>query len=574
MYNGILVYYDEFLLNNYIVIQNIETRLFPKVANSYQGLPHRSGTKPLYSVYGQISVKIDYTIKHNVLETKDVLNRILFTRTDKPLKLGDQLDRHLMCRLDGDTKLSSRVIASEGTLEFLSPNHYWSATKGFSAFQTDSEGRVVIENKGSAPTEPIITIEFKSDCGYIALVAPNGYLSLGNPKEIDNIPVPPTEFAINHKFTNSPGWTKITDGAAMIPDYIKLSSLGTAKHDAHGMFVDTSTLGTTEQWNGHMYARNFVMGSAEIEADNFILETSMDIYDNSGKRDRTTATLIVVMDQNNVPMMSTSIYDISSDKNELVVTFKVPDFTKPNHSKIIYSGKLNRLNGKIQMSKSGSKFEWIVNDTSTTTVNTSRPIEENDIVQLNNNVRHIYSWTGVKLPLDTRIIGQDLRVFEIRNSPAGRYGLRNVRYGYVEGFFNAEDIKQASASTVTTKPTTLKHLIDDQAQAQYRPYKVVIWQAKWGATLPYNISRIKEMTVKRLYTTDKLEIENTFKAGDQLIIDNREERILLNGLEFTGFVDVDSRFFDVDGGYSELVIQPSEWANMPNAIVELESRWF
>lgn len=575
------VYYDGYNLADYMDITSVLPSVMPPTSNVYLGLPHRSGTKSQYNLYGQLRVDVQGTIKHNVLEAKDQLAKILHTRTDKPLVIGDQPERYLMCKPDGVTPLSSRYVAADVTLRFVSPDYFWRHTEGFKRASFDSSGRIIADNLGTAPTKPIVNVTFPSDCGYLAIVGANGFVSLGNAKEEDAINVPPSEYAVNDPMTSTTGWQRITNAQTLINDYIKLTSAGTAKHDSQGMQLNVSTLGTSDQWHGHAYSKDFAIGQAERYADNFNLRSAVEIADLSGNRNRSMAMLIVVMDENNNAIMTTSVYDVSGDKNELTVTFKVNDPSKDKHSKIIHTAKMPRLNGYINMEKSGNKFSWIVHNEATTQATPSNKVlRNNEIVHLTAGANTIYNWEGRKLTLDARIKGEPLRVGQelavADNTPnKGRYLLRNVRYGYVEGFFDPKDIKETTSTQQTSvNPQTVRHTITDNGLAQFRPYKVFVWQAKWGATTPYSQFNINDLKVQRLYTTNKLELPNTFMAGDTLTVDFIEGEILHNGREYEGYLDVDSRFFDVDGGQTELELYPSAWAGMPTATLDIESRWF
>ena len=171
-------------------------------------------------------------------------------------------------------------------------------------------------------------------------------------------------------------------------------------------------------------------------------------------------------------------------------------------------------------------------------------------------------------------MGHDLKIFEIRNATSGKYGVRNVRHGWVEGFFNADDfVETTTTGTTITTPQSVKHTIRDNGLAQLRPYKVFIWQAKWGASQPYTNFTVKNLRVLRKYSSETIEIDNTFIKGDNLIIDNQMGQIVLNGKPYEGYVDYASRFFTIDGGTSEVAIVPSSWATMPSGTVTFESRW-
>ena len=571
-------YFDDYALHDHCDIIRIRKRLQPPITNDYLINPNVHGAFYRKSTFGQQVVEIEIRIRNNVLFHMDELNKILYRRGNKKLFFPDQPDRYLLCKLNGEVEPSSRYGNSTMTLEFISPDYFWRPTAGKTFVEFDSNGRAVVNNLGTAPTPITLEVDFSSDCGYLGATGPDEFISLGNIEEKDKTPVPRSEYAMNEEMHEVNTWTRQTNASALIPDYIKISSAGTAKHDQWGMLLDPSTLGNSDQWHGHAYMRNFDMGTAEREADNFNLRSRVDIADLSGKRNNTMAMLVVVMYQNNIPIMTTSIYDVSGDKNELTVTYKIRD--TGNRSKIIHSAKIPRLNGFINMEKSGNVFTWVTHNNATTTAtSTTRTLKTNDIVNLTSTANTIYDWNGRKLRLDSRIKGEPLRVgqeLSAANGTAnqGRYLLRNVRYGYVEGFFDPQDIKQTTvAGQSSSKEKTIRHTITDSSLAQLRPYKVFVWQGKWGATTPYSKFSLNSVVVQRRYTVDALEIENTFMAGDQLIVDGETGQVYKNGKIFEGYHDWDSRVITVDGGPSEISILPSDWANMPTGRAIYESRW-
>lgn len=573
------VFYDGYDLSEYMTIRKVLPYILPEVNNAFTGLPHLSTRYPLYSTYGQAVVEIEATIKRDINHNRDKLAGILAVREEKKLVIGDQRDRYLMCRIDGSSNLSSRFFAGTVTLKFISQDSFWRSNQGYEQRSFDQYGFVPAENKGNAPTPPIIDIQFTGDCGHISVVSPNHFISLGNKARQNITPVPATEFAITSALTSFSGWTRQTNAQNWIPDYKKISSAGTGRIADGGFSINPSTLGTGDQWHGHAYTRNFSVGAAgEMQADNFVLDTELGIFDLSGYSNRTIATLIVVMTADNKPIMTTSIYDVGSARDELTVTFKVPETRsgREKFSRIIHTGRMKQLNGYVQMKKNNDTFSWeVYNKASNSSSTETKTLKVGDIVHLTSDARTIYDWNGRALNLDRRIIGEALRVTQVRNSPKGRYRLSNVRGGYVEGFFEPDAIKETTVTRQSiVAPQTIRHSIRDGNLAQLRAAKVFIWQAKWGNTTPYSQHSLKRLTVKRNNGTVAIPPPNTFMAGDRIVIDNEQGRILYNGKQFEGTVDVASRFFTIDGGVTELALLPEAGASMPNAQVKVESRWF
>lgn len=563
-------FFDDFPIHDHGIIQSIQTRLMAPVTNSYLSNPNVDGAKFRNSRLGQLSIEIVITIERDVSYNLDQLRKILFTRDNRRLVIGDQPHKYLMCKLEGDITPSSRYKYSEFTLKFTSPDYYWGAVNGRTeTFFRYAEGRVTLDNKGTAPTPVSFEVNFISDCGYIGIVGPERYYSIGNLREEDKIPVQPSEYALNDDMGELPGWQRITDAQNYIPDYIGMTSLGTAVSDEWGMNLDPSLSGSDDKWNGHAYMKTFDKGAAEVEARNFDSMNRVNFTDNSGTRTNTMAALVVVMDDNNTPIMTTSVYDVSFDKNELVVTCKIHD--KNKRSKIIHTGKLSNLDGYIKMTKLGSKFDWEIYNSKSVT-NETKALAVGDIVHLKSDVKDVWHTDGRKLNFDQSVINQRMRVEGYRSGNNGNYLLHSVDTGWPVGYFTASQIKEATVNT-DSGPQLVKHSIVDSSLGQLKATKVFVWMAKWGTGGKYSRFSINSTVVKRLYTVDSLEVANTFMAGDKLEINGRTSEILLNGKTFEGFVDVDSRPIYIDGGKTEIAVHKSQWALMPVIRAFHESRW-
>lgn len=564
------VFYDDYPIHDYAVIKSIRTKFMPPITNNYWSNPNVDGARYRQSTLGQISVEIDLFIEDDVLYNLDQLRKILFTRENKILVIGDQKEKYLLCKLEGDITPSSRYKHSEFTLKFISPNAYWSSTAGPIETQFRyTTGRVVLENKGTAPTPVSFEVNFVSDCGFLSIVGPDRAISVGNIKEQDKIAVQPSEYALNEEMHTVSGWQRISNAQNYIPDYVGLTSLGGSKHDEWGMLLDPNISSNPDVWNGHAYMRRFDKGAAEVEARNFELMSRVDINDNSGTKTNTMAMLIVVMDDNDIPIMTTSVYDASFDKNELIVTCKIHG--KNKKSNIIHTGKLSNLNGYIKMNKMGTKFDWEIYN-SKSVVNETKALAVGDIVHLKSDVKDVWHTDGSKLRFDQSVINQRMRVEGYRSGNNGNYLLHSVDTGWPVGYFNANQIKEATINS-ETGPQTVKFSVFDSSLAQLKPTKVFVWMAKWGSGGAYSKFSLNSVVVKRIYTTTSLEIENTFMAGDKLEINGRTSEVLLNGKTFEGLIDVDSRPIYIEGGKTELALVKSSWAVMPLVKAYHESRW-
>ena len=564
------VFYDGFRLTEYFTVRRIQPSLSAPVNNNFLGMNHLSGANFKYSTLGQIKIDIEITIKDDVRRSLDELNRILFTREPKRLVISDTPERFLLCKLDGEVKFNSRFIASDATLSFISPNHYWEPTEDDKKFYMDAEtGRILLDNGGTAPTQPAFNVEFTSDCGYLGLVSPNGFITLGNPKELDAIALPKTEFALNEEMHNLTGWTRLNNVENQITDYMKITSRGQAKFDEFGTLVDKTTFtGIADHWQGHAYTKPFNQGQVDRVADNFKLRSRLVMQDLSGKRTNTGALLIVILDTDNKPIMTTSIYDVSSDKNQLSTSFKVNSFKAgdPNHSTIIHTGSLAGMNGFIDMEKSGNRFSWLIHTDSVTT--TPIELKTGDYVHLKSSATH--AETGHRIRADYK--GRTYRIGASKMSN-GRLTYRLDIDQWPIYWIYATDIVEYGRTTANQQQKQIRHTITNNNLAQMNPAKVLIWQGVWGAGNPYSKFSLNSVVINRLYSTNSRDIENLFRPGDTLYINNETGDILHNGSTFQGFKDYDSRFFDIDYGGTEIQVIKSDWASLPMVSATVKERY-
>ncbi len=363
-------FYNDFEFTQFCIINNVSPILTAPRGNSFFINPNVSGSDFRRSILGQIKLEIDITIPRNVMENLDQLNKIFAVSEPKKLYLSDRYDRYLSCIVDGEIKLSSSNKLGKAKITVISPDYYWRSRAGYIETKFN-DSSLIVDNKGTAHTPPIFDVHFKSDCGYLNIISPEGYIALGNPLQGDGVDLPPIEMALTDTFKTSnnklPTWTQVKNAETYIPDYIKMSSQGTGSVNADGMTLNTATVGSDDKWHGHAIIKKFDTGEFEQTADNFELSSRVDVS-NMGGTSNTCAMLIVVMDSDNKPIMTTSVYDVSNGKNELTVTFKIPEENNPMRSKIIYTGKLNVLNGYIKMSKQGNRFGWEVYSDKTTHV--------------------------------------------------------------------------------------------------------------------------------------------------------------------------------------------------------------
>ena len=226
------VFFDGFELTQYILVKRVVPTTANRI-NNYSVHSHNSGRKHLYSKEEGLGITIEAYIRDDVMRARDELVKILYgANSQAELYLSDYPDRALICRFDGNIKPTSRFRNAGLSLTFLSDKPYWVARAPRKSVKANNQGIITANNVGTYKTLPKFIVKFKSECGYLAFVSPNGYIGLGNAKELDKIPVPPSEWAINDgNLETLDGWSHIGNLENYVTDYNKMSSKGRAGTD-------------------------------------------------------------------------------------------------------------------------------------------------------------------------------------------------------------------------------------------------------------------------------------------------------------------------------------------------------
>lgn len=564
------VYFDEYELNRYCEI----IKVLPNVASSD----------------GHLEVEVDIAMVEDVMQNLDELNKILFTKEPKKLVISDYPDRYLSCQLSGGIKMSSRFFMAQTTLKFVSEDKYWRSTKGELAVESDMTGTFEVVNNGTAPAVPKFKVTFPSECGFLAITAPNGYIALGDKGEKDRIYLPRQIVALDEKLDqNSINSFEKVSNDSLIPDYKKLSlNTGVTGYSSTGLSLKKSESPKDGYyWNSVGFQKKFRESAyGDVEGESFKLRANLMLYDASGTTAHTGMYLIVVMTDDNKPIMSTSVYNVEGNTNEVIVTAKINTLTGDRKSsKIIKTAKfISGYNGNIVMQKEGSTFSWVFNSgkkqEETITVGQDEGFYIGNTVYIKNSARYGYHDNGTRYSIADFTRGRPNVIKEKRTFQGKTQfmiSFQNTRIYWM----NEEDLTKDRSGVGQTKQTrtqqgesVVRHYTWNNELATLKPDKLVVVAGVWDNTAPFTHALLSDVTVQKIYGDNKFkEITNVFNAGDVLTIDNSTSDILLNGSTFTGLVDYDSRFFDIDFGKNELQMTVSDWAKMPKGKLYFEERY-
>ena len=541
-----------------------------------------------------IEVDIEITIKDDINYNLDMLNRILYTREPKELIISDNPNRYVLASFKGPLKLSSRFSGADAKLSFVANSKYWKSLNEPKVFSSDFNSEMVVTNNGTAPTSLLIEVDFPSDSGYFSIVSPNGFLQLGDSKQMDTGTKPKTERVLLDKFDTDEAWTKITSNShstgLWVPDYQKLNIGSGTSHVLQSWlrFKQSTTPKEGYYWNAWGYYKNFT--SKELvpaENNNWRLTSELALYDRSGTYNGTGMFLIIVMDDQNRPIVTTSVYNESNSNNNAYFSAKVNDFSGGinNKSKIIYNHEFQGgFNGMITMRKDGDEFTWEFKNKLEINSSISKPTMERfkigDTVYIKNSASSYYHDNFSKLPILNFTRGRANKITEKRTYQGKTQfcissGGTRVAWLFEEDLTaNKSGVGNTRTESVRISKSTKSYSYRSAQLSKLIASKVVIIGGTWDKQPALNASGISNVCVDRLNSGSTFfDIDNTFNQGDRLVINNATGEILLNDTSYQGLLDYNSRFFELDYGDTELSILKSDWAQMPNVKVKVEERY-
>lgn len=564
-----------------------------------------------------LSVEMDITIIDDVQRNIDMLNRILFTKEPAKLVIGDQPDRYLLCQLDGGIKFGSRFLKSDAKLKFKSEDKYWRSIEGEIGYRMDNEGRFIVDNRGTAPAVPYFKFDFNSESGFLGIITPNGYKTIGNPDEKDKLDIPEQETALNEEMhesdmsdwdpitTNDYDW-KLVDGIWLshppagatitdtlkgpwVPDYNKLNiGTGDPKFTEWGIGLKQSTRPKAGYyWNAWGYRRTFDEGVGTKSVNgNFRSDSRVIFEDNGGNNNGTGMLLIILMDTNNKPIMTTSIYNIDSNNNAAMFSAKVNTLTGDRTaSKIIKEARFPKgFNGGVRMEREGDRFRWSWDSNKDQgSTSSSAPIIEKfnigNTVYIMNTTQYYWHTNGTRYNVASFTRGRPHKVTDSRVYGGKRQyeiSYDGVRIAWVnEGDLTGNKSGVGQTNTQTESYNRIEQFTFTSPElAKMNPWKLVVIGGTWDNSRAFTHAGITGTLLYRINGPGTFkEVKNQFQPGDTVEVDNATGQILHNGFSYQGFADYDNTNFLIDYGANELQVITSDWAELPDGIITFEERW-
>lgn len=560
------VYFAGVRINKYCIVKNV----YPNV--------------PAHGEKQKVDIEIE--IQDNARYNMDQLNRLLYTDGYYPLVIGDTRDRRLMVKLNGPISWSSRFRYPTAVLSFESEELYWKSTTHAPApVEADGLGFMQIDNKGTAPTKPITSFVFPDECGYVSLISPNGMITVGNVEELDKEKLPEAEALMKEEMHQVDKWFRSyhkRHWTGMMSDY----DLGTGnpQFNKYGIKIGATPSAPSNKWNAFAYMYNFPMPKGNEFSTR--LKSRLSFYDASGVTTNSNTWLLKIMDWETKPIMGLTIEkrNLTNNGIRMIVRAYDSEVSGEHRDKIVgYADFPNGFKGTIEMEHSGNRMYWKLNSHQRSQPGGTEIVEDEGkavgtVCYIKKTATHYMHGNGVKVPIAKWIAGQAFWIKQER----WRKGQREVllaqtnRWGYetiiawIESKYVTRDKNRVGVVRQTSAGGKVLHefTYNNPKGKQLRPSRVMIWGGSYGNLGVLSHNTLASVYVDRIYGKNKFyDIKNLFQPRDVLKIDNRTQEVTLNNKPFVGKVDVDSKFFSLDPGKTEISTQWSDWAPQPKTLM-------
>ena len=527
------IWFDEVEITQLFDDIDVKRDVMPERTNYGTAVPSRHGEYYTGHRYGVRQVDVEFLIIADDLNSLQAIKKgiAFMLDIDRPAKLvfSDEPDRFLYAVLDGQTQVDEILRDGKGMLTFIchDPFYYSDTEKEFLADATDL---LKIDNFGTAPTSPKFELEFPNDCGFVALVSPAGVIQIGEPEQVDAVPIPRSERLLNTNMEALTGWTY--NSAANTKTLTPNSTIG-GTFKINGFMTSPATYGNTgPSWHGPSMRR----------------------------------TLPAAMNG-----------DVSSQYFETTIWF---NFKSLRTGQVVTSSVRRDLDAEQK-----GVFEFNVMDDSNNFLAGVRMMDQ--------TVYHDMTvpefWVG-----NTRVWREDLtkpaprrEKYTYREGGKVKTGYRNVyasdvgKWNDMAGFvkitkFNHRitfDLQKIGDNGRVEHRKTMTVRLDAGQHAQ-KGRHLQAWFGKFPNYPVMDTWGIRHLDFTKHNTDTELDVPNTFKSGDKLLIDCESSQAYLNGGLFMDKVDIGSEFFEVISGETEVQLMHSRFGRLrPSFKASIREKW-
>lgn len=185
----------------------------PGMDGAYLG---NTSLRPLY-----INQPVGFVVKNDehALQLKDELADWLMTNEPVPLQFDDEPGRTYYAVVQNTIEDFERFVnLRQGTIQFLCLDPYSYGEEQTIEFQSDS---VMVENKGTAETEPIFELTAKEPTTFAMISNGEEYMAIGNPVDLENQePAEELTTTFEHDMSNFIGWSDVPGGHTWVDPFL------------------------------------------------------------------------------------------------------------------------------------------------------------------------------------------------------------------------------------------------------------------------------------------------------------------------------------------------------------------
>lgn len=267
-----------------------------------------------------------------------------------PLSFPDDPFRMYYASVEGELDPEEIVTFSKVTVSFLCPDAY---KYGLEHTYKFLQGIASFNNKGTAPSEPIITVRPTENVTHIDIMNHlDEYVRFGRPIAIDDNPVEAKTRIFNHELNTMVGWTNADE----VDSGVVSGSMSTSGYNFYA-----NDFGTGTGWHGPAKKTSITGNNGGLPIQDFLLE--VDMRNELGNLDQIGRIEVAVLDENNNQMGKVMLAKYEQGTKRMYARLQAGDESENwklinNHGED--EGTWKKFDGRLKLSREGNKwYAWI-----------------------------------------------------------------------------------------------------------------------------------------------------------------------------------------------------------------------
>lgn len=219
--------FDGEVMPSFMSVVSVTNSILPSITQNTTTIPYRIGEYCYGTEIGTRKIEVEVIIFADKAEklplyTREVA-RWLMHREPKKLVLGDMVGYYYNAIFTGDSALEELSKIGRATLTFMCYDPLLYGEESITSYPAG--GSLNVENLGTAPTYPVVTMTAKRNLSEFNLVSGNEYVSVGKGMGVQDKPIDRDPYVLNERFVSLNKWTQ---APSMVGDGV---SIDMAKSD-------------------------------------------------------------------------------------------------------------------------------------------------------------------------------------------------------------------------------------------------------------------------------------------------------------------------------------------------------